>query len=219
MLQAIIFDMDGTLFQTNLVLEQSLEDTFQHLATLGEWEGETPIETYRDIMGVPLPVVWETLLPIHSNKIRKQADAYFLDRLIENISEGKGALYPNAIHVLEQLKARQLDIYIASNGLKKYLQAIVDYYELNRWISETCSIEDIHSGNKTDLVKSIVKRNGLTQAAVVGDRLSDFEAARGNQLLSIGCRFDFSKEEELQQADYIVNDLEDILLLLKGARS
>ncbi|EEL76048.1 MTA/SAH nucleosidase / phosphatase [Bacillus cereus AH676] len=43
-------------------------------------------------MGVPLPKVWEALLSEHSIEIREQTDAYFLDRLIENIKAEK-ALY------------------------------------------------------------------------------------------------------------------------------
>ncbi len=31
MLQALIFDMDGTLFQTEKILELSLDDTYNHL--------------------------------------------------------------------------------------------------------------------------------------------------------------------------------------------
>ncbi|AOM05941.1 MTA/SAH nucleosidase / phosphatase [Bacillus cereus AH676] len=34
MLQALIFDMDGTLFQTDKILELSLDDTFDHLRSL-----------------------------------------------------------------------------------------------------------------------------------------------------------------------------------------
>ncbi|MFJ5758858.1 HAD hydrolase-like protein [Neobacillus sp. NPDC093182] len=69
MLESIIFDMDGTLYQTNKILELSLEDTFNYLTSLGKWEGQTPIEKYREIMGVPLPQAWETLLPNHSKNL------------------------------------------------------------------------------------------------------------------------------------------------------
>lgn len=31
MIRSFIFDMDGTLFQTDKILESSLEDTFNHL--------------------------------------------------------------------------------------------------------------------------------------------------------------------------------------------
>ncbi len=95
MKQALIFDMDGTLFQTDKILELSLDDTFSHLRSLNKWDTATPIEKYREIMGVPLPKVWEALLPNHSIEEREQTDAFFLERLIENIRNGKGALYPN----------------------------------------------------------------------------------------------------------------------------
>ncbi len=64
--QSIIFDMDGTLFQTDEILELSLDEAFSRLRSLNKWDKETPIDKYREIMGVPLPKVWETLLPNHS---------------------------------------------------------------------------------------------------------------------------------------------------------
>ena len=36
--KAFIFDMDGTLFQTNLILEPALDATFDVLRTNGLWQ-------------------------------------------------------------------------------------------------------------------------------------------------------------------------------------
>lgn len=207
MLQALIFDMDGTLFQTDKILEWSLEDTFNHLRSLNLWDTITPINKYREIMGVPLPKVWQALLPNHSDEVRKQTDAYFLEKLIENISSGKGALYPNVKEVFKSLQEANYSIYIASNGLAKYLQAIVNYYRLDHWVTETFSIEQIETLDKGDLVKEIIKKYKITNAAVVGDRLSDINAAKDNGLIAIGCNFDFAQEDELAQADFVINDL------------
>lgn len=77
MLQALIFDMDGTLFQTDKILELSLDDTFNHLRSLQLWDVETPIDKYREIMGVPLPKVWEALLPDHSNEVKTNRCLFF----------------------------------------------------------------------------------------------------------------------------------------------
>jgi phosphoglycolate phosphatase-like HAD superfamily hydrolase len=207
MSQAIIFDMDGTLFQTDKILEMSLEDAFNHLRTQKKWDTETPIEKYREIMGVPLPKVWETLLPNHSNEERQQMDAYFLKSLIENINCGKGALYPNVKEVFSYLKDKGCSVYIASNGLIDYLNAIVGYYHLDQWVTETFSIQQIESLNKSDLVHTIIKKYNITNGAVVGDRLSDIKAAKDNELVSIGCNFDFARKEELSLADIVINDL------------
>lgn len=214
MSQSLIFDMDGTLFQTDKILELSLEDAFNHLRSLNKWDTVTPIDKYREIMGVPLPKVWETLLPNHSIEVREQTDAYFLERLIGNISSGKGALYPNVKDVFSYLKRNSCSIYIASNGLKEYLKAIVSYYNLDNWVTETFSIQQIESLNKSDLVQSIIKKYDFTNGMVVGDRLSDINAAKDNGLVSIGCNFDFAREDELSQADIVIDDLIELKAIL-----
>src|SRR5690606_28060448 len=103
--------------------------------TIKEWCQETPIEKYREVMGVPLPEVWETLLTNHTHVIREKANDYFQKRLIENISNGKGALYPHVEEVFTYLKEIDCSIFIASNGQKSYLHSIVGYYKLNNWIT------------------------------------------------------------------------------------
>jgi phosphoglycolate phosphatase-like HAD superfamily hydrolase len=214
MLHSLIFDMDGTLFQTDKILELSLEDAFSQLRSLNKWDAATPIDKYREIMGVPLPKVWEALLPNHSNEEREQTDAYFLERLVENIRSGKGALYPNVKEVFSFLKENNCSIYIASNGLTEYLKAIVSYYHLDNWVTETFSIQQIKSLNKSDLVQSIMQKYGITNAAVVGDRLSDIQAAKDNGLVAIGCNFDFAQENELSQADIVIDDLLELITIL-----
>ena len=218
-MQACIFDMDGTLFQTDKILELALDDTFEHLRSMDKWNSTTPIEKYREIMGVPLPQVWETILPNHSIEERELTDAYFLERLLENIRLGNGALYPHVQEVFTYLKANNCSIYIASNGLVDYLEAIVRYYRLDQWVTETFSIEQIDSLNKSHLVRSIVQKYGITNGAVVGDRLSDINAAKDNGLLAIGCNFDFARDDELAQADVVIGDLMELKKIIREESS
>jgi phosphoglycolate phosphatase-like HAD superfamily hydrolase len=211
---SLIFDMDGTLFQTDKILEISLEETFKHLRALNLWEKETPIEKYREIMGVPLPVVWETLSPDHSNEIRKRTNDFFNKKLIAAINEGNGALYPNVIEVFTYLKKNNNSLYIASNGQIEYLNTIVRYYNLDQWVTETFSIQQIQTQNKSDLVGTIVAKYHIEKGVVVGDRLSDINAAKSNGLLAIGCNFDFAQEDELSQADIKIDSLSELLTIV-----
>lgn len=212
MKKAIIFDMDGTLFQTNLILEPALESTFDELRKIDLWSGNTPIEKYREIMGVPLPVVWETLCPSHSREIREKSNEFFHNQLIELIRNHKGALYPNAEKVLEAL-SKKYTLFIASNGQVEYLQAIVEIFGLGRFFENTYSIQLITSGHKSDLVKKVIQENNIQNGAVVGDRSSDINAARDNNLLAVGANFDFAQASELESADIVINDLEALLNL------
>ncbi|MGN4123831.1 HAD hydrolase-like protein [Lysinibacillus sphaericus] len=213
MKNAIIFDMDGTLFQTNLILEPALTSTFDVLRAKGLWQDDTPIETYREIMGVPLPVVWETLCPEHSLEVREDSNTIFHAKLIEHIQQGRGALYPNAEQTLMTL-AENYNLYIASNGQIEYLQAIVETYQLTRFFKNIYSIQSISSGHKSDLVRIVIEENNIQHGAVVGDRASDIQAAQDNHFLSIGVRFDFAQESELQKADVVIDDLKELLTVL-----
>lgn len=216
MAQTLIFDMDGTLFQTDKILELALNDTFDHLRLQNKWSNITPIDKFRKIIGVPLPKVWEELLPNHSNEVRQQTDAYFLERLIENIRSGKGALYPHVKEIFRYLKGNGCSIYIASNGLTEYLKAIVVYYNLDDWVTETFSIQEIDSLNKSDLVAVIIEKYNITDGAVIGDRLSDINAAKDNGLVSIGCNFDFARADELSKADIVIDNLLELETIVPG---
>ena len=163
-----------------------------------------------EIMGVPLPVVWKTLCPSHSLSIREKSNEIFQEKLIELIKDKKGSLYPNAEFVLEKLSIDN-SLYIASNGQEAYLQAIVDTYDLNRFIKKVYSIQSISSGQKSDLVKKVMNENYITGGAVIGDRLSDIMAAKDNNLTAIGVNFDFAQTTELKQADKVIDNLNDLL--------
>ena len=209
----VIFDMDGTLFKTHLILEPALDETFAWLRTKGLWKGATPIDTYREIMGVPLPVVWQTLCPEHSAQQHEASNQHFQQALIDMIVTGRGALYEEAIETLGELSILY-DLHIASNGNLPYLEAIVSTYQLDRFLSTTNSIDRIASGNKSELVASVVHAAGSSSGYVVGDRLSDIRAAQDNGLTSIGVRFDFAQEEELAQADHVVESFSELYTLL-----
>lgn len=56
----------------------------------------------------------------------------------------------------------------------------------------------------------VIRENNIEEGYVVGDRSSDIKAAFDNKLTSIGVRFDFSQENELEKADYIADHITDI---------
>lgn len=215
MTRAILFDMDGTLFRTDLILEPALNRTFTSLRQQALWDGPTPIETYRNIMGVPLPVVWQTLCPEHPPEVHKETNAFFQQTLIDLIAEGRGDIYEGVLPTLATL-SKTTPLYIVSNGQTAYLQAIVKYYGLDQYIKQTYSIDLVASGNKSELARLALNENQHTSGFVVGDRASDIRAAHDNGLTAVGVRFDFAQEEELAMADVVVEEFGEILDVVKS---
>ena len=109
-----------------------------------------------------------------------------------------------------------IQLFIASNGQTVYLQAIAQTYKLTKWIKGIYSIDLIASGNKSELVSTVLKEHNIHSGFVVGDRSSDIQAALDNHLISIGVRFDFAQEKELEKADYIVNRFDEIYTIIEN---
>lgn len=215
MKKSIIFDMDGTLFQTEKILEESLNQTLEQLDELQMYYINTPVEKYKEIMGVPLDEVWRNLLIKPSDENITNANQIFQKSLITCIKSNKGMLYDYVEEVLEYIKSKNYDIFIASNGDVEYLNAIYEKYQLEKYIKNVYSINEIESSSKTTLIKHIIKVENTKPQFVVGDRLSDFLAGKENNIEVIGCKFYFAKEEELLEADYVVNSLKELKNIIK----
>lgn len=212
--KSVIFDMDGTLFQTEKILEESLNQTLNQLDQLQIHYIDNPVEKYKELMGVPLDEVWMNLLTNPLVENIKKANEVFQISLISCIQSGKGMLYEGVREVFEYIKSKQYDIFIASNGDVEYLNAIYEKYHLQIYIKNVYSINEIASSSKVDLVKHIIKEENTNPQFIVGDRMSDFQAGKENNIEVIGCRFYFSMEEELKVANHVVDSLKDLKLII-----
>jgi phosphoglycolate phosphatase len=208
---AVIFDMDGTLFQTETVLVPALHKTFDRLRCEGLWQGDTPVEKYLQILGVPLPEVWRRLMPKADEAVRRQADAWFLEDIIDEIEQGNGRLYPEVLTTLAELVKQGIPLFVASNGRQRYLAAIRTAFQLERYFIDFYSLDRFSLPSKSTLVKQLLNDYQIERAVMVGDRCSDIEAAKDNGIWSIGCRFGFANDEELRGADVIIHQFSEIV--------
>lgn len=127
MKKAIIFDMDGTIFRTETILEKSILNTIEKLNDQNISLVNNPIEKYNEIMGVPLEEVWRNLLTDPTDEKIMISNDLFQRQLINLIKTGESELYSGASELLESIKILDYSIFIASNGDKEYLDTIVDY--------------------------------------------------------------------------------------------
>ena len=215
MKKAVIFDMDGTLLRTELILEESLHQTLLELDKYRITYIEQPMKKYNEIMGVPLDEVWKELLLNPAEDNRVLANEIFQNALIECIESGNSRLYDDVEKTLGYIQSMGYTIFIASNGDEKYLSAIYKHHELDQFIENVYSINEVETNDKTNLIKHIIEVEDVEPEYIVGDRLSDFTAGRENGIDVIGCKFHFSKDEELSEADYIVESLSQLESVIK----
>ncbi|MGE5703846.1 MAG: HAD-IA family hydrolase [Clostridia bacterium] len=212
---AILFDMDGTLLQTEKLAVPAFQQTFEWLQQNGLWEKEIPgPDQLTNVLGMTLEKLWETLLPGTSQETKEMADRIMLEKELELLKEGVTDLYPGVRETLTELKQRGIQLFTASNGLEKYIDAVCDHFELKPLFTDLYSAGRFQTKSKVDLVAMVIRDYNIQQTVMVGDRHSDVEAGKMNGLFTIGCDFGFAKPGELDGADIIVRKFSQITQVL-----
>lgn len=213
--RAIIFDMDGTLFETNPVALQGFKETFQRLKDEGLYEGDIPAdEILLDQLGKTFEDIWAQLLPDSTEEVKHRADELMLEIELDLIRQGVGQLYPNVEQVLRKLQAEGYSLFIASNGREEYISAIVNHFQLEDVFVDLYSAGRFHTSTKVDLVRKLIRSYEVTSGYMVGDRRSDIEAGKENGLTTIGCQFGFADQQELKDADHVITSFSQLISII-----
>lgn len=209
---SIIFDLDGTLFQTDKLILPAFEKTFKQLVEEGYDIDYIPTkDDLLSVVGLTLDDIWQNLLPNLPAEAHLKANQYLLNNELGSIKEGYGALYPNVVEVLLELKNKGYRLFIASNGLEGYVKGIASAFRIDHLFEAMYSAGEFNTPTKNELVRILLADYNIPSAIMVGDRSSDVEAGIANDLYVIGCNFGFSSENELKKANIIIEQFEQIL--------
>ncbi|MGY4690775.1 HAD family hydrolase [Salibacterium sp. K-3] len=215
MRDALIFDMDGTLFDSKDLLSRAIANTLQYAVEQGMHEDKGWTEADRvAVIGLPFYDAFRWLLPDASEENLQMLEAV-LDRFIlHEMDNGAGSLYEGVPETLQHLKDEGYRLYVASNGNAEYVPSAIEREGLTALFEGVYSVQQYQAGSKINLVRIILDDAG-TDAVMIGDRSSDIEAGKENGLPVIGCRFGFGSEEEISASDELVDEFAGIPALLK----
>ncbi|MBH5317256.1 HAD hydrolase-like protein [Paenibacillus sp. GSMTC-2017] len=213
--KAVIFDMDGTLFETDTLLIGVHERVFRTLREEELYMEETPpVDQLLACLGMILEDIWKQLMPNSTEAARARADVLLLQYELEGLAAGEGELYPYVEETLHKLNDRGIQLFVASNGLEDYVKGVAQYKGISHLFTGIYSAGEYETASKVDLVALLLKDHNLTSEEVwmVGDRSSDVEAGKANGLKTIGCAYArYGRESELADADVQMVDFRELL--------
>lgn len=188
MKKGIIFDMDGTLWDSAENVAKSWDELIQR-----EAGGLRRIETedIKNVMGLTMTAIAEKLFPMLE---KKDAEA-LVDRCgeyeNEYLREHGGILYPR-LEMTLQILAQRYPLYIVSNCQKGYIEAFLDYYHFGKYFLDTECFGN-NNMEKAYNIALIVKRNHLKEAVYVGDIQGDYDSSMRAGVNFIHASYGFGK--------------------------
>ncbi|WP_138496274.1 HAD family hydrolase [Paenibacillus pinistramenti] len=217
--QAMVFDMDGTLFKTETLLIPAYHGVFDKLREEGLFTGETPPDSLMlGSLGMLLEDIWKNVMPEAETHVHRRADELLLQLELEGLEKAVSELYPSVPETLQALHERGVRLFVASNGLEHYVKGVAAAHRIAPLFDGLYSAGEHGTRSKVDLVRRLMEDNRLERIWMVGDRSSDVEAGKENGQTVIGCQYaGFGKEDELKGSDVLITDFKQLTGLYDSA--
>lgn len=173
MKKGIIFDMDGTLWDSaeNVAKSWNLAITKSGLI-----KKELTTEDIQSVMGKTMDVIADILFAELEKDDRTQLLEECCQMENDYLREHGGILYDGVRETFQKLKERGYHLSIVSNCQAGYIEAFLDHYKLWDAIEDKQCYGD-NLWQKGDNIRLVVERNNLDAAVYVGDIQGDYDAS------------------------------------------
>lgn len=221
-LKLIIFDMDGTLIDSQHVIIAAMKRAYQVVD-----EARPDDEAVRRIIGLSLPEVFATLSPDAAKDVQATlVDEYknaFIALRAAGGAEAHAPMFNGAKDALVTAFANDWLLSVATGKARRGLDHAVKTHQLEGLFTFTQTADDAPSKPHPAMVERSIDMHGVlaSRAVMVGDTTYDMQMARAAGARAIGVSWGYHPKNELLQAgaDVIVDDfaeLEDAARALVG---
>ena len=215
MKKALLFDFDGTLFDTGPGVMNCVVYALEHLGI-----HETDLGRLRKFMGPPLYDMFRELYGM-DDALGHEAVRLYRERY-QPTGIWECSPYPGMPELLTKLRDAGFLLAVATGKPTPSALRILEHYDMDSRFDFVCGSEfDGTRSKKAEVVSAVLDRFGLTmhpeQALMIGDRKYDVLGAREVGVSCLGVRYGYGEPGELEAAGAIsivdsVADLEQYLL-------
>ena len=208
--KTLFFDYDGTLHNSMVVYGPAFRKAYDYLiqnqfVEPKEWTDQE-ISYWLGFSSVEM---WRKFLPNIKEEVRKQCSQIISTEMKRMHAEKKAVLYEGALETLGYLKEKGYHLVFISNCRRYNRDLAREIFGLDQYFEAMVCAEEHDFIPKHEILGKI-KEQYPKEMIMIGDRRQDIEAGKSNGIYTIGCAYGFAVEDELKEADVIIEDIRDI---------
>lgn len=208
MINNIIFDMDGTLWDSSANVAESWNAAVEGLS-----DKRFTAEDIQSVMGMPMDKIAERFFDTETEETRLKIMERCCDGENDYLREHGGDIYPDTVPVFKEL-SKSCRLFIVSNCQAGYIEAFLDYYGLWEYITDRVCWGD-NGLPKSENIRLIMQRNGMESALYVGDTQTDCDSAYAAGAMFAFAAYGFGTADRY---DFKLNRLSELAEKLKKLR-
>jgi len=208
LVRALIFDMDGLMFDTESVYSQVGE------RVLSKRGRHFTLDLKRKIMGLTLPEVWSYLKNFNNLKdnvddLVKEARQTFVDLLTQDTLLRP---LPGLVELLSAASRVGLKLAVATSSEKRWVDLLLSRYNLQNYFSTIITSENINKGKPNpEIYLKAVAAVGYPaeRCLVLEDALNGIKSAKAAGCLAVAVPNQYTKDQDFSLANLVVDSLAD----------
>jgi HAD superfamily hydrolase (TIGR01509 family) len=206
--EAVIFDMDGVLSDTQMIHAQLESDLLRRFGI-----EMSPEDLTREFAGVPDPEMFQAIFQRHGKDpagLEKLLEGKW-DELKEKVRGGGVPPVPGSRELVRMLRGRGVRLAVASSSYRSFVELVLQELDLAAQFQAVVTVEDVERGKPhPDIFLLAAERLGVPPPAcvVIEDGINGMMAAKRAGMKCIALVPLDSREEH--PADLVVSTLKDI---------
>lgn len=204
-MDSIIFDLDGTLWDSTTVVADSWNEELQERNISEPYVTKALLKS---LFGRTLPDIAAVTFPTLSKEAQMELIEACCEREHQFLLRDGAPLYPYLEDTLQYLSSKY-KLFIVSNCQAGYIEVFLEVTKFGKYFKDHLCPGD--TGNpKADNIREIVTRNQLDAPVYVGDTDGDHEAATAAGVPFVFASYGFG---ETNDADYQIESLKELTSL------
>lgn len=207
-IHTILFDLDGTLIDTNELIIASFMHTFEHYGK--ELSRNEAIE----FIGPPLK---DTLHQIDPDQVEEMVKTYREHNLYHH--DNYVTAFPNVVETIDQLKKNNFKLGIVTTKMNRTVEMGLKVTGLSKYFETIITLDDVTHAkpHPEPVLKAMQELDASANSTLmIGDNHHDIDAGKNAGVQTAGVAWSLKGKEKLSEykPTYMLDDMQDLLKIL-----